>query len=452
MQAKIKSSESTSFSPEDFKDATKVDYILDGKTALDSEEEPIIGNLRFDGNAKPSDVIENYTFYNDSPTNLKTGTLTFQSASATTASDVSQGEVFYNNSPFSSEIGTLVFNGNANISDVEKGKTFYNDDLHRKETGTLAFTANDTVTSDVISGKTFYNIDLRQINTGTLTFTGNAQPSDVESGITFYNTNLFTKRTGTLTLSSQSMSGNAVNSNILEGKTAYTTKLRSATIGSMKNNGAVNKALNSGEIYTIPSGYHNGNGVVKENSPREQTLITSMGASSGQIWSGKTAYVNGELIVGIGNPQNILSASGSGSQGAISMKGAVTIYWTYPVSGFYTGVCILGQFLRYPPYPDPTSDDPATSKYKLYMGPGNRMNSNGLYSIEITNLYANTNYVFNVYPYVLIDGNTYWFGTPTPTKIGPYRTGCYQYCGDCGDCYPDCGDCGLCVGYCQTCG
>lgn len=444
MQAKINAEQTIYFDSQDFEGASNVDYIVKGKTALDAEDNPVIGALQFDGNTQPSDVVINKTFYSNSPNTLQVGTFNVQTASATVPSNVAKGSIYYNNSPTTPVVGTLEFTGSAQPSDVEKGKTFYNTDIHRYQTGTLSFEASNTDGSDVVSGKTYYNNNLRQLNVGTLTFSGNAQPSDVEAGFQFYNNDLLTKRTGTLTLNSQQMSGSAIAANILEGKTAHTTQLRTTITGTMRNNGSVNKSLNSGESYTIPSGYHDGTGIVKENSPKDQTYITTNAAVANQIWSGMTAYVNGNLLVGTGTPQNVQGTSGGGNSGGIPNRGSISVHWKYPVSGFYTGVCVLGSTSNWP-----TSNDPASSPQKLYMGPGVKLSVDGWYGMEIPNLPRFTTYYFNVYPYVVINGTTYWYGVPTPTKAGPYSSGCFQY--GCSDCDPDCGDCGLCVGYCQTC-
>lgn len=56
--------------------------------------------------------------------------------------------------------------GNATVGDVLKGVTFYNDDPSEIKTGTLELTG-DASAGDVKSGKTFYNTDAKTIQTGT---------------------------------------------------------------------------------------------------------------------------------------------------------------------------------------------------------------------------------------------------------------------------------------------
>lgn len=65
--------------------------------------------------------------------------------------------------------------------------------------------------------------------------------------------------------------------------------------GTMPNNGKVTINLEAGTTYTIPKGYHNGEGTVK--AP-ELTFQTSGSASETEIVEGYTAWVNGEKITG----------------------------------------------------------------------------------------------------------------------------------------------------------
>lgn len=65
--------------------------------------------------------------------------------------------------------------------------------------------------------------------------------------------------------------------------------------GTMPNQGAKTAALNAGGSYTIPQGWHNGEGKVTANSLASQT---SANAENGDIISGKTAWVNGSKRTG----------------------------------------------------------------------------------------------------------------------------------------------------------
>ena len=93
--------------------------------------------------------------------------------------------------------------------------------------------------------------------------------------------------------------GDATAGQILTGKTAW-VKGQKIT-GTMPNRGAVNQTLSAGETYTIPAGYHNGSGKITAASLASQTQAT---ATSGDITSGKTAWVNGVKITGTGKTYN----------------------------------------------------------------------------------------------------------------------------------------------------
>ena len=86
---------------------------------------------------------------------------------------------------------------------------------------------------------------------------------------------------------------NATADKILSGYKAYSGgKLLT---GTMANRGAVSSSLNCRGSYTIPAGYHNGSGKVTANSLASQTSAT---ATSADILTGKTAWVNGSKITG----------------------------------------------------------------------------------------------------------------------------------------------------------
>lgn len=115
---------------------------------------------------------------------------------------------------------------------------------------------------------------------------------------------------------------------VLSGK-VYVTKTGAVIAGTMPNNGAVEKTLDATTItYTIPKGYHNGNGVVtitletKTVTPTKQAqtitpatgkvlskvvvnpipadyiTTTDADATAAHILDGKTAYVDGQKIEG----------------------------------------------------------------------------------------------------------------------------------------------------------
>ena len=85
----------------------------------------------------------------------------------------------------------------------------------------------------------------------------------------------------------------ATASQILSGQTAWVNGKK--ITGTMANRGTINQTLKAGESYTISQGYHNGSGKITAASLSSQTPGT---ASAEDIASGKTAWVNGEQVVG----------------------------------------------------------------------------------------------------------------------------------------------------------
>ena len=83
---------------------------------------------------------------------------------------------------------------------------------------------------------------------------------------------------------------------VLAGET-FSTENDTDLSGTMPNKGAVTSSLNCGGSYTIPKGYHNGNGRVTANSLASQT---SANATANDIMNGKTAWVNGSKLTGTG--------------------------------------------------------------------------------------------------------------------------------------------------------
>lgn len=113
--------------------------------------------------------------------------------------------------------------------------------------------------SDVLSGKKFYAGN-KNLKTGTLALSGSAGTGDVLRGATFYKDDPKSKLTGTLALS-----GNANAAQVLSGYTFYKDNAKSKQTGTMANKGAVSASVDPGSTYTIPAGYHDGNGHVSGN-------------------------------------------------------------------------------------------------------------------------------------------------------------------------------------------
>ncbi len=131
----------------------------------------------------------------------------------------------------------------------------------------------DAVTAgagDVLAGKVIVGPDGEPL-TGTLALSGNASDGQVLSGQTYYNTDAKTKRTGT-----------------------------------MPNKEAVNQSLAINGSYTIPEGYHNGNGKVTQSVKTKGAQTFTPGRSNQSI--GANQWLSGaQTILGDPNlkPENI---------------------------------------------------------------------------------------------------------------------------------------------------
>lgn len=75
--------------------------------------------------------------------------------------------------------------------------------------------------------------------------------------------------------------GDALVTDVLAGKT-FSNADGIGKTGTMVNNGAVTETLTYDEVYTIPEGYHNGNGTVTAPSTSEVTFtkLTASGATN----------------------------------------------------------------------------------------------------------------------------------------------------------------------------
>ena len=99
--------------------------------------------------------------------------------------------------------------------------------------------------------------------------------------------------------SSQQSASAPAAAEILSGKVTWANGRK--ITGSMRNNGATGASnLNAGRSYSIPAGYTTG-GTVTTASLASQTAAT---ATSANISSGKTAWVNGQLVTGNGGDNN----------------------------------------------------------------------------------------------------------------------------------------------------
>ena len=120
--------------------------------------------------------------------------------------------------------------------------------------------------------------------------------------------------------------GDALPAEVLSGKTF--TNDNGAQIGTMPNRGAVSQTLSAGQSYTIPAGYHNGEGVVTDNTvlnPASELITKNENALKTYTISGtdieyvhasgaSTAYTDGVMSAGLYTvdvhvPSNYRSAS-----------------------------------------------------------------------------------------------------------------------------------------------
>lgn len=173
--------------------------------------------------------------------------------------------------------------------------------------GTYNITADPTLApldspgaaADVLTGKQFYKSDNTPV-TGTMP---NNPPTEVkiEAGGSYTIPQGYHSGTGTVTSQGTALptlDNPGTAADLLAGRELIDGEGEKVT-GAMANNGAVNETLSAGDSYTIPAGYHNGNGSVAAASLSSQTLGT---ADAGDIVSGQTAWVNGEQITGTLEP------------------------------------------------------------------------------------------------------------------------------------------------------
>ena len=127
--------------------------------------------------------------------------------------------------------------------------------------------------------------------------------------------------------------GTASSAQVLTGYT-FTNTDGVGINGSMPNKGATSQALNCGGSYTIPMGYHNGNGKVTANSLASQTQAT---AAAANITKDKTAYVNGIKITGTG-ADNTTNYNNGYNAGVAAADGRVNTASQSYIQGYNAGV------------------------------------------------------------------------------------------------------------------
>lgn len=158
----------------------------------------------------------------------------------------------------------------------------------------------DAVTAgagDVLAGKVIVGPDGEPL-TGTLALSGNASDGQVLSGQTYYNTDAKTKRTGT-----------------------------------MPNKEAVNQSLAINGSYTIPEGYHNGNGKVTQSVKTKGAQTFTPGRSNQSI--GANQWLSGAQTI-MGDP-NLVSGNIRDGVTIFGTRGNVIEYKTPSVITDYSG-------------------------------------------------------------------------------------------------------------------
>ena len=153
---------------------------------------------------------------------------------------------------------------------------------------------------------------------------GTADSGDIVSGQTAWVNG--EQITGTLEPGYQTGDATATVGDILDGETAYVATGK--VTATMPNNNAVTETLDAGAAYTIPAGYHNGQGTVTANSLANQTTGT---ATAEAIMQGETAWVNGQQITGTATPGTDTSDATATADQILSP------YTAYVASGKVTG-------------------------------------------------------------------------------------------------------------------
>lgn len=215
---------------------------------------------------------------------------------------------------------------------------------------TLPALSNPGASGDALSGKQFYTASNAPV-TGTIPL-NEPQNITIEGGGSYvipqgyhYGTGVVTSEGTTL----PTLPNPGTAADLLTG-TQLIDQEGNVVQGSMPNNGAVAKSLGAGESYTIPLGYHNGQGTVTANSLANQTQGT---ATAEDIMQGETAWVNGQQVTGTATPGTDTSDATATADQILSP------YTAYVASGKVTGTI-----------PTNTDDDVTISGAQVSVGAG----------------------------------------------------------------------------------
>ena len=153
--------------------------------------------------------------------------------------------------------------------------------------------AGNATAAEVLSGRTFANASSDSL-VGEMPYRSNGgnalQVGKDNTGVFVYFSEGFYARhvgdgvSGGYIYLPMSMIGSAAASEVLSGKT-FTSSAGANIEGTMVNQGKKTQTLNCGGTYTIPAGYHNGQGTVTANSLASQTGVDTgkTAAEAGQI-------------------------------------------------------------------------------------------------------------------------------------------------------------------------
>ena len=185
----------------------------------------------------------------------------------------------------------------AQAGDVLAGKVIVGPD-GEPLTGTLALTGT-AADSQVLDGKTYYNTDAKTLRTGKMPERG-AQKASLNCGQSCTILDGHHNGAGTVTANSLASQTGVQNGKSAAGAAhilnGYGAWVNGAWVnGDMANQGAKTAAMNCGGSYTIPAGWHNGQGKVTANSLASQT---DANAAAGDIRKNKTAFVKGIKVTG----------------------------------------------------------------------------------------------------------------------------------------------------------
>ena len=201
--------------------------------------------------------------------------------------------------------------GTATSEDIAEGKTAW---VNRKEVvGSIPVLPRKDVS--LLAGETYqlpYGIESGTSVIGAVDLAsqtpGDIEPEDVAINKTAWSNGnkiigTFDKDNYVQTIMADT---DAIQPDVREGKKFYSSALGIIGTGTMKDHlNEPARTLRNGESYTIPEGYHDGRGILSAIALKDVTVAS---ADASSILHGKTAWVNGELILGE-MYQNVTDAS-----------------------------------------------------------------------------------------------------------------------------------------------